>query len=148
MPYDALCTAPLYHGFACAVAWRQIIHHRHLYVYSATIRPDLVSKAARHSTAEIIYAVPFTFKMLSEDEESLDVLRSIKVCCYSGAPCPVEVGDMLVANGVNFVAFLGATEMGQIMDSIRDFSTDKRLERHASQRTLRTLPQVRKCRHH
>ncbi|UTT93952.1 hypothetical protein NDA17_005095 [Ustilago hordei] len=125
MPYDALCTAPLYHGFACAVAWRQIIHHRHLYIYSATIRPDLVSKAARHSTAEIIYAVPFTFKMLSEDEESLDVLRSIKLCCYSGAPCPVEVGDMLVANGVNLVAFLGATEMGQIMDSIRNFSTDK-----------------------
>lgn len=63
--------------------------------------------------------------MLSEDEESLDVLRGVKVCCYSGAPCPVEVGDMLVANGVNLVAFLGATETGQIMGSIRDFSTDK-----------------------
>ncbi|KAJ1601811.1 hypothetical protein NDA14_006732 [Ustilago hordei] len=88
-------------------------------------KPYTYSKAARHSTAEIIYAVPFTFKMLSEDEESLDVLRSIKLCCYSGAPCPVEVGDMLVANGVNLVAFLGATEMGQIMDSIRNFSTDK-----------------------
>ncbi|KAJ1029470.1 hypothetical protein NDA13_002717 [Ustilago tritici] len=88
-------------------------------------KPYTYSKAARHSTAEIIYAVPFTFKMLSEDEESLDVLRSVKVCCYSGAPCPVEVGDMLVANGVNLVAFLGATETGQIMDSIRDFSTDK-----------------------
>ncbi|KAJ1027211.1 hypothetical protein NDA18_003225 [Ustilago nuda] len=88
-------------------------------------KPYTYYKAARHSTAEIIYAVPFTFKTLSEDEESLDVLRSIKVCCYSGAPCPVEVGDMLVANGVNLVAFLGATEMGQIMDSIRNFSTDK-----------------------
>ncbi|SPC67123.1 related to alpha-aminoadipate reductase [Ustilago sp. UG-2017b] len=92
---------------------------------TADYMPYDALKAARHSTAEIIYAVPFTFKMLSEDEESLDVLRSVKVCCYSGAPCPVEVGDMLVANGVNLVAFLGATETGQIMDSIRDFSTDK-----------------------
>ncbi|KAJ1028514.1 hypothetical protein NDA16_001680 [Ustilago loliicola] len=125
MPYDALCTALLYHGFASTVAWRQIIHHRRLYIYSATVRPDLVCKAVRQSTAEIIYAVPFTFKMLSEDEESLEVLRNVKMCCYSGAPCPIEVGDMLVANGVNLVAFLGATETGQIMDSIRDFKTDK-----------------------
>lgn len=117
MPYDALCTAPIYHGFACAVTWRQFIHHRQLHLYSTTIRPDLVSKAARSSTAEIIYAVPFTFKMLSEDEESLEVLRSVKMCCYSGAPCPIEVGDMLVANGVNLIAFLGATETGQIMVS-------------------------------
>ncbi|SPO23347.1 related to alpha-aminoadipate reductase [Ustilago trichophora] len=125
MPYDGLCTAPIYHGFACAVVWRQLIHHRHLYLYSATIRHDLVTRAIRNSSAEIVYAVPFTFKMLSEDKDSLDALRSVKMCCYSGAPCPVEVGDMLVANGVNLIAFLGATETGQIMDSIRDFDTDK-----------------------
>ena len=125
MPYDALCTAPIYHGFACAVAWRQLIHRRRLYLYSGTIRHDLVCKAVRNSTAEIIYAVPFTFKMLSEDKDSLAALRSVKMCCYSGAPCPIEVGDMLVANGVNLIAFLGATETGQIMDSIRDFDIDK-----------------------
>ncbi|KAJ9478071.1 NRPS-like enzyme [Pseudozyma hubeiensis] len=125
MPYDALCTAPIYHGFACAVAWRQLIHHRRLYLYTGTIRHDLVAEAARNSTSEIIYAVPFTFKMLSEQKESLDTLRAAKICCYSGAPCPIEVGDMLVANGINLVAFLGATELGQIMDSIRDFANDK-----------------------
>ncbi|TKY87237.1 hypothetical protein EX895_003914 [Sporisorium graminicola] len=125
MPYDALCTAPIYHGFACAVAWRQLIHRRRLYLYSGTIRHDLVSKAVRNSTTEIIYAVPFTFKMLSEEKDSLDALRRVKMCCYSGAPCPIEVGDMLVANDVNLIAFLGATETGQIMDSIRDFDTDK-----------------------
>ncbi len=58
MPYDALCTAPLYHGFACAVAWRQLLHRRHLYIFSETIRHDLVSKAVRQSTIEIIYGVP------------------------------------------------------------------------------------------
>ncbi|SNX83035.1 related to alpha-aminoadipate reductase [Melanopsichium pennsylvanicum] len=125
MPYDAFCTAPIYHGFACAVAWRQLIHRRRFYLYSETVRHDLVSEAVRNSTIEIIYAVPFTFKMLSEDKRSLEALRSVKMCCYSGAPCPIEVGDMLVANGVNLVAFLGATETGQIMDSIRDFDADK-----------------------
>lgn len=125
MPYDALCTAPIYHGFACAVAWRQFIHHRRLYLYSGTIRHDLITQAVRNSTIEIIYAVPFTFKMLSEHNDSLETLRAAKICCYSGAPCPIEVGDMLVANGVNLVAFLGATEVGQIMDSIRDFANDK-----------------------
>ncbi|EST07780.1 Male sterility, NAD-binding [Kalmanozyma brasiliensis GHG001] len=125
MPYDALCTAPVYHGFGCAVAWRQLIHHRRLYLYTGTMRHDLVSRAVRDSTIDIIYAVPFTFKILSEDKDSLATLCSMKICCYSGAPCPIEVGDMLVANGVNLVAFLGATEVGQIMDSIRDFDTDK-----------------------
>ncbi|CBQ72055.1 related to alpha-aminoadipate reductase [Sporisorium reilianum SRZ2] len=125
MPYDALCTAPIYHGFACAVAWRQLIHRRRLYLYSGTIRHDLISKAVRNSTTQIIYAVPFTFKMLSEEKDSLEALRHVNMCCYSGAPCPIEVGDMLVANGVNLIAFLGATETGQIMDSIRDFDSDK-----------------------
>ncbi len=109
----------------CAVAWRQLIHHRRLYLYTGTPRHDLVCKAVRDSTIDIIYAVPFTFKILSEDKDSLAILRSMKICCYSGAPCPIEVGDMLVANGVNLVAFLGATETGQIMDSIRNFDTDK-----------------------
>lgn len=125
VPYDALCTAPIYHGFGCAVAWRQAIHRRRLYLYSGTSRHDIVSNAVRGTTVQIIYAVPFTFKMLSEDETSLETLRSVEMCCYSGAPCPIEVGDMLVANGVNLIAFLGATETGQIMDSIRDFDTDK-----------------------
>ncbi|GAK63685.1 L-aminoadipate-semialdehyde dehydrogenase [Moesziomyces antarcticus] len=125
MPYDALCTAPIYHGFGCAVSWRHLMHRRRLYIYSGTAQPDLIAQAARNSTADLIYAVPFVFKMLSEHEAGLEALRNARICCYSGAPCPIEVGDMLVAKGVNLIAFLGSTEFGQVMDSLRDFKTDK-----------------------
>lgn len=117
MPYDALCTPPIYHAYAHAMVWRQLIQRRRVYIYSETIRPDLISEAVRQSTTEIIYAVPFTFKMLGENEESLEMLRNVKICCFSGAPCPTEVGDMLVAKGVNLMTFLGATETGAVMVS-------------------------------
>lgn len=101
------------------------MHRRRLYIYSGTAQPDLIAQAARNSTADLIYAVPFVFKMLSEHEAGLEALRNAGICCYSGAPCPIEVGDMLVAKGVNLIAFLGSTEFGQAM--VQSFHPTRRI---------------------
>ncbi|PWY98447.1 acetyl-CoA synthetase-like protein [Testicularia cyperi] len=125
VPYDAFCTVPVFHGYGCAVIWRQYLIRRRLYLYSENIRVDQLSEAILKSDATIFHAVPFTYKMMAESESGLSLLRRFEVCCYSGAACPQEVGDHLVANDVNLIGFLGSTEAGHMMDSLRDFANDK-----------------------
>lgn len=57
---------------------------------------------------ESMLAVPYTLKLLAECPESWPLLRALKQVTFGGCPCPDEVGDALVAQGVNLVAFLGS----------------------------------------
>ena len=69
--------------------------------------------------------MPYVFKLLAETEEGCDMLASFKCVSYAGAAVPDELGDRLVARGVNIFSIFGTTETGAILNSRRDFETDK-----------------------
>lgn len=68
---------------------------------------------------EIFYGVPYALKLLSESEEGLELLSQLKIVMYGGSAMPDELGNTLVARGINLVGHYGATEVGQLMTSFR-----------------------------
>jgi acyl-CoA synthetase (AMP-forming)/AMP-acid ligase II len=101
---------------------------------------------------DALFGVPYIYKMLEESQEGLDMLKKFKLCLFGGSAMPTELGDRLVEAGVRLaghygassrrlllllfpLSFLssmlisplhtGATEVGQLMTSFRDYETDK-----------------------
>ena len=91
---------------------------------------------------EAFHGVPFAFKLLAETPEGVQVLKRLKQVMFGGSPCPDELGDFLVSEGIPLVGHYGlsvsisyalvlklmrrlSAEMGQLMSSFRDFDTDK-----------------------
>jgi hypothetical protein len=69
--------------------------------------------------------VPYALKLLSETEEGLQLLSRLEIVMFGGSACPKPIGDRLVNSGVNLVGHYGATEVGQLMTSFRDYNVDK-----------------------
>ena len=53
-------------------------------------------------------AVPYVLKLLGEQEDGLEALKSCRQVLYTGSQCPDELGDRLVDSGVNLACFVGS----------------------------------------
>ena len=84
-------------------------------------RQNLIA-AMRVAKPEQITTVPYVLKLLAESDEGIAELAKARVVLYGGSACPDDLGDRLVARGVNLVGNYGATETGQIMTSFRSRS--------------------------
>ncbi|KAL1847172.1 hypothetical protein Plec18170_008736 [Paecilomyces lecythidis] len=75
--------------------------------------------AALHtSQPESISAVPYVLQLLIETSSGIDALKRCSLVTYGGAPCPDELGDTLVNEGVRFGGAFGLTEAGLVAESI------------------------------
>ena len=83
------------------------VTYQNLYDALQAAKPDQIS------------AVPYVIKLLAEKPAGVQELAKPKLVLYGGSSCPDDLGDRLVAQGVNLVANYGATETGQIMTSFR-----------------------------
>ncbi|KDQ59731.1 hypothetical protein JAAARDRAFT_192204 [Jaapia argillacea MUCL 33604] len=121
-------TLPLFHNHGHMGLYRAIFSRKTLYLYPTPplrlTSKSLVS-ALQSSTADLFYAVPYVLKLLSETKEGIDALKRLKLVTFGGSACPDEVGDRLVREGVRLAGHYGATEVGQLMTSLRDFDNDK-----------------------
>ncbi|PWY67834.1 NRPS-like enzyme [Aspergillus eucalypticola CBS 122712] len=73
-----------------------------------------------HQEIEILYAVPYALKLLSESDEGLHMMARLELVMFGGSSCPKPIGDKLVQNGVRLVSHYGTTETGQLMTSFRE----------------------------
>lgn len=55
------------------------------------------------------FAVPYVFKLLGETEEGIEALASFDAVSFAGAAVPDDLGDRLVARGVNLFSQYGTT---------------------------------------
>ncbi|KAL8734217.1 MAG: hypothetical protein Q9166_001703 [cf. Caloplaca sp. 2 TL-2023] len=69
---------------------------------------DNVNEAMTAARPDAVYAVPYILKLLAENPESIEVLRSCHEVMTLGSRCPDELGDSLVNQGVNLCNFLGS----------------------------------------
>lgn len=71
-------------------------------------------------------AIPLrSYKLLAEEDNGIEFLRTLKLCLYGGSAMPTELGHRLVEAGVRLAGHYGSTETGQLMTSFRDFDEDK-----------------------
>ncbi|KLU85459.1 hypothetical protein MAPG_04483 [Magnaporthiopsis poae ATCC 64411] len=123
----AFVTLPLFHTSGLSVMFRGIVAGKRTALYNAAIPITNANmlEAMRAVVPECFSCVPYVLKILAETEEGIRALARCRTVLYSGSPCPDELGDLLVDNGVPLISHYGQTEMGQLMMSSRDLATDK-----------------------
>ncbi|KAJ5344664.1 NRPS-like enzyme [Penicillium brevicompactum] len=118
-------TLPLFHAHGISCLFRAMHSQKLIYMYNANLpltAPHLMATLQDHQEIEVLYAVPYALKLLSESEEGLKVLARLELVMFGGSSCPKPIGDTLVQNGVRLVSHYGTTETGQLMTSFRDRS--------------------------
>ncbi|OKL58807.1 hypothetical protein UA08_05740 [Talaromyces atroroseus] len=118
-------TLPLFHAHGISCLFRAIHSEKLIYMYNANLpltAPYLLSTLREHRDIEVLYAVPYALKLLSESDEGLSVLTRLELVMFGGSACPKPIGDALVQNGVRLVSHYGTTETGQLMTSFRERS--------------------------
>jgi thioester reductase-like protein len=129
----AFSTTPLYHGGIadCLRAWTSGAMIWFFPEGEAPITASNVIKAvgfARESNpipVRYFSAVPYILQMLAEEDNGLELLRSMDLVGFGGAALPQSVGDALVKAGVNLLSRFGSAECGFLMSSHRDYASDK-----------------------
>lgn len=113
--------SPLFHSHALMELGRAFYTRATAYFgnHSLPVTYQNLYDALQLARPEQISAVPYVIKLLSEKPEGVQELAKPKLVLYGGSSCPDDLGDRLVAHGVNLVGNYGATETGQIMTSFR-----------------------------
>ncbi|KIY63134.1 L-aminoadipate-semialdehyde dehydrogenase [Cylindrobasidium torrendii FP15055 ss-10] len=122
-------TLPVFHGaghfliFASIYAGGYVcIFPPHLPLTPANICEVIAQLTPR---ARQIFAVPYVVKLLGETEEGVRAMAAMDFVATTGAPIPNDLGDRLVTAGVNLMSLYGATEIGSLMTSVRNYALDK-----------------------
>lgn len=113
--------SPLFHSHALMELGRAFYTRATAYLgnHSLPVTYQNLYNALQASKPQQFSAVPYVIKLLAEKPEGIQELAKPKLVLYGGSSCPDDLGDRLVAEGVNLVANYGATETGQIMTSFR-----------------------------
>lgn len=113
--------SPLFHSFALMELGRAFYTRATTYFgnHSLPTTYQNLYDALQVAQPEQFSAVPYVIKLLAEKPEGIKVLAKPQIVLFGGSSCPDDLGDRLVAQGVNLVANYGATETGQIMTSFR-----------------------------
>ena len=115
------CTSPLFHAHGLMELFRAFYTRATMYLgnYAFPITSQNLIEAIGAAKPELVCVVPYVLKLLAEKTEGIKSLAGANLVLYAGSSCPDELGDRLVARGVNLVANYGATETGQMMTSFR-----------------------------
>ena len=63
--------------------------------------------AIQEANPGTLCAVPYVLKLLAEQESGSNALKQIGQVMFTGSPCPDDLGDRLVKEGVNLASFMG-----------------------------------------
>ncbi|KAG7444789.1 L-aminoadipate-semialdehyde dehydrogenase [Guyanagaster necrorhizus] len=121
-------TLPVFHGYGHFAVFRCIYPGQPLTLFPPHLpltSSNICAVLAASPPIRQCYAVPYVIKLLAETPEGVNALASFDIVGYAGAPLPDDLGDRLVQAGVNLLSIYGTTETGSLMNSNRDFSTDK-----------------------
>jgi len=149
-------TTPLYHG-GVADSFRAWAANAMIWLFPGKGVPitaknivsclDVAEREHKtNSTPAVKYfaSVPYVLQMMAADTKGLQNLQSMDIVGVGGAALPAEVGDGLVANGVNLISRFGSAECGFLMTSHRDYSEDKEWQYLRSDPQLQVMSFERK----
>ncbi|THV03189.1 L-aminoadipate-semialdehyde dehydrogenase [Dendrothele bispora CBS 962.96] len=121
-------TLPVFHGYGHFALFRCMYPGKPFVLFPPHLPLTSANICAVHAIApdcRQCFAVPYVIKLLGETEEGVKMMASFDVVSYAGAPLPDDLGTRLVTAGVNILSIYGTTETGTLMNSSRNFVTDK-----------------------
>jgi acyl-CoA synthetase (AMP-forming)/AMP-acid ligase II len=100
---------PWYHLHGLSTALQAMWMRKTAYMWNAELplTADSVASALEEARPESVAAVPYMLQILIDDPRGIRALRECKLVTYGGAPCPDELGDRLVSEGVHFGGSFG-----------------------------------------
>ncbi|OQE95576.1 hypothetical protein PENNAL_c0002G08067 [Penicillium nalgiovense] len=118
--FTSFNTLPWYHLHGLSTALQAMWMRKTAYMWNAALplTAELVARALEEARPESVAAVPYMLQLLIDDPRGIALLRQCKLVTYGGAPCPDELGDRLVNEGVHFGGSFGLTEAGLVAESI------------------------------
>ncbi|KAJ5987772.1 AMP-dependent synthetase/ligase, partial [Penicillium waksmanii] len=111
---------PWYHLHGISTALQAMWMRKTAYMWNAAIplTAQPVVSVLEVAQPESVAAVPYMLQLLVDSPRGIDCLRRCQLVTYGGAPCPDELGDRLVREGVKFSGSFGLTEAGLVAESI------------------------------
>lgn len=105
-----LNTLPLHHMYGNKTFMKAWYTGQRLYLYSADLplTASHVKKTFRDHKIDIFHGVPYSLKLLAEDEEAVDLLAKCKMVVFGGSACPDTLGARLTERGVFIVSDYGS----------------------------------------
>ncbi|KAI1331617.1 acetyl-CoA synthetase-like protein [Xylariaceae sp. FL0255] len=115
-------TTPLFHQSGVANLFRTLVANKCTALHDTTLAMTNASLTASLNVLkpDCLLCVPYILKLLSETDEGIEALKACKMVITGSAPCPDELGNLLVDRGVYIMNQYGSTEMGGLMNSIRE----------------------------
>ena len=107
-------TFPFFHGYGIFVVINGIMYRKTVNMYnpSLPLTADYVIKVLHHVRPNVLHVVPYTMELLAQIETGIDAMKQCKRVVFSGSGAPDDLGNDLVAKGVNVETLWGSTEMG------------------------------------
>ncbi|KAJ5720661.1 AMP-dependent synthetase/ligase [Penicillium malachiteum] len=111
---------PWYHLHGLSTALQAMWMRKTAFMWNAELplTADSVISVLEASRPESVAAVPYMLQILADNPRGIAALRKCKIVTYGGAPCPDELGDHLVREGIPFAGSFGLTEAGLVAESI------------------------------
>jgi nucleoside-diphosphate-sugar epimerase len=106
------------HGLITSVQAMWMRKAAHLFNASLPLTADNLISALNAIQPEIVHSVPYVLKLIAEQDSGVETLKRCKRVTGAGARTPDELGDRLVAAGVQLGTIFGLTEVGHVGDSI------------------------------
>ncbi|KAJ5108161.1 hypothetical protein N7456_004836 [Penicillium angulare] len=111
---------PWYHLHGLSTALQAMWMRKTAFMWDADLplTAELVVSALEAAQPESVAAVPYMLQILTDSPRAMTALRKCKLVTYGGAPCPDELGNLLVEEGIVFGGSFGLTEAGLVAESI------------------------------
>ncbi|PWY74330.1 NRPS-like enzyme [Aspergillus heteromorphus CBS 117.55] len=118
--FTSFNSLPWYHLHGLSTALQAMYMRRTAYMWDASLPLTASTSVAALEAArpESVQGVPYLLQLLVDSPRGVKALRACKSVTYGGAPCPDELGDRLVSEGVRFGGSFGLTEAGLVAESI------------------------------
>ncbi|PWY89644.1 acetyl-CoA synthetase-like protein [Aspergillus sclerotioniger CBS 115572] len=118
--FTSFNSLPWYHLHGLSTALQAMYMRRTAFMWDASLPLTASTAVAVLEAArpESVQGVPYLLQLLIDNPRGLKALRACKFVTYGGAPCPDELGDKLVEEGVRFGGSFGLTEAGLVAESI------------------------------
>lgn len=100
---------PWYHLHGLSTALQAMWMRRTAFMWNAALpltEAYLIS-VLEATRPQSVAAVPYMLQLLVDSPRGIAALRTCKLVTYGGAPCPDELGDRLVSEGVLFGGYFG-----------------------------------------
>ncbi|KAJ5083866.1 hypothetical protein NUU61_008445 [Penicillium alfredii] len=111
---------PWYHLHGLSTALQAMWMRKTAFMWSAALplTAESVVAALEAACPQSVAAVPYMLQLLVDQPRGIAALRRCHLVTYGGAPCPDELGDRLVVEGVHFGGSFGLTEAGLVAESV------------------------------